>query len=120
MVIRLPTFDDKYVKNQFVWLQRPVFWWRMARDLAESAEAVLRTHDRTIRDQKRGRRYRRMIMPGIWQELFNPINYQPAYLLYALAIENALKGILVGRNNDLITPERLTKIITSTRLSTPE
>ena len=56
-----------------------------------------------------------MIMPGVWQELFNPISFQPGHLLYSLAIENALKGILVGRDNDLISPAKLARIITGTR-----
>ncbi len=114
MVIRLPKIDDKYVEEQFVWLQRPLFWWKMARDLAEAAETILRSHDRTKRDQKRGRRYRRMIMPGIWQGIVNPLNYEPAHLLYALAIENTLKGIIVGHDNSLISQKRLAKIIKDT------
>ena len=114
-MIQLPKFDDQYVEDQFIWLQRPLFWWKMARDLAEAAETILRSHDRTKRDQERGRRYRRMIMPGIWQSIFNPLNYQPAYLLYALAIENTLKGIIVGHDNSLITPKRLAKFIMDTR-----
>ncbi len=115
MAIRLPEFDDQYVEDQFVWLQRPLFWWKMARDLAESAEAILRSHDRTERDQKKGRRYRRMIMPGIWQGIMNRVNYAPAYFLYALAIENALKGIVVGRDNSLISQKKLASIIKDTR-----
>ena len=115
MVIQLPKFDDRYVENQFIWLQRPLFWWKMARDLAEAAETILRSHDRTKRDQERERRYRRMIVPGIWQGIMNPLNYNPAYLLYALAIENALKGITVGRDNNLISRARLASIIKDTR-----
>ncbi len=115
MVIRLPKFDDQYVEDQFVWLQRPLFWRKMARDLAEAAETVLRSHDRTKKDQKKGRRFRRMIMPGIWQGLMNPLNYEPAHLLYALAIENTLKGIIVGRDNSLISQKQLAKIIKDTR-----
>ncbi len=107
MVIRLPKFDDQYVEDQFVWLQRPLFWWRTARDLAEAAETVLRSYERIERDQKRGRRYRRKIVRGIWQGVMNSLNYQPAHLLYALAIENVLKGIMVGRDNNLISPTRL-------------
>ena len=119
MVIRLPKFDDQYVEDQFVWLQRPLFWRKMARDLAEAAEAVLRSHDRTEKDQKKGRRYRRMIMPGIWQGTMNPLNYEPAHLLYALAIENTLKGIIVGRDNSLISQKRLAKIIKDTERPCP-
>ena len=33
MAIRLPKFDDQYVENQFIWLQRPLFWWKKGRDL---------------------------------------------------------------------------------------
>lgn len=117
MVIKFPKFDDQYVEDQFIWLQRPLFWWKMARDLAESAEIILRSHDRTMRDQMSGRRFRRMIMPGIWQGIMNPLNYGPAYLLYALAIENTLKGIIVGSDNSLINsnPKRLANIIKDTQ-----
>jgi hypothetical protein len=114
MAIQVPKYDDQYSEDQFIWLQRPMFWWKMARDLAESAETILRSHDRTKRDQERGRRYRRMIMPGVWQNMMNPLNYKPAYLLYALAIENTLKGIIVGRDNSLISPKRLASIIKDT------
>ena len=61
MVIQLPKFDDQYNEDQFVWLQRPLFWWKMARDHAEAAETILRGYKRVKRDQERGRRYRRMI-----------------------------------------------------------
>lgn len=115
MAIIIPKFDDEYVENQFLWLQRPLFWWKKARDLAEAAEIVLRSHDRTSEDQKKGRRYRRMIMPGIWQGVMHPLNYEPAHLLYALAIENTLKGIIVGRDNSLISPETLASIIKDSR-----
>ncbi len=115
MVIRLPKFDDEYVADQFVQLQRPLFWWKKGRELAEAAEIILRSHNRTAKDQKEGRRYRRMIMPGIWQEVMQPISYEPANLLYALAIENALKGIVVGRDNSLISPKTLARIFKSTR-----
>ena len=115
MVIRLPKFDDQYVESQFIQQQRPMFWWKKARNLAEAAEIILRSHNRTLRDQKEGRRYRRMIMPGLWQNLFNPVSYEPAHLLYALAIENTLKGIIVGRDNSLISPKKLAKIIKDTR-----
>lgn len=115
MAIRLPKFDDKYVQEQFIWRQRPISWWQTARGLAEAAETILRSHDRTKRDQETGRRYRRMIMPGIWQGIFNPLNYEPAHLLYALAIENTLKGIIVGNDNNLISPKKLAKIIKDTR-----
>ena len=117
MAIKVPKFDDRYVKDHFIQRQRPLFWWKMARDLAESAETILRSYDRTKRDQKRGRRYRRMIMPGIWQGIMNPLNYEPAHLLYALAIENIIKGIIVGRDNSLINinPARLASIIKDTR-----
>jgi len=115
MAIKVPKFDDRYVKDHFIQRQRPLFWWKMARDLAESAETILRSYDRTKRDQKRGRRYRRMIMPGIWQGIMNPLNYEPAHLLYALAIENTLKGIIVGHDNSLLSQKRLAKIIKDTR-----
>lgn len=36
MVIRLPKFDDQYVESQFIQQQRPLFWWKKARDLAEA------------------------------------------------------------------------------------
>lgn len=115
MTIRLPKFDDEYVESQFIWLQRPLFWWKKARDLAEAAEIILRSHGRTQRDQEKGRRYRRMIMPGLWQGIMHPLNYEPAHLLYALAIENTLKGIVVGRDNRLISPKTLALVIKDSR-----
>ena len=115
MAIQLPKFDDRYVENQFIWLQRPLFWWKTARGLAEAAEIILRSHHRTKRDQEKGRRYRRKIMPGIWQSIMHPLNYEPAHLLYALAIENTLKGIIVGLDNSLINPRTLAAIIKDTR-----
>ncbi len=115
MVIRLPIFDDKYVESQFIWLQRPLFWWKKARDLAEAAETILRSYDRIKRNQERGRQRRRRIMPGIWQDIMNPLSYEPAHLLYALAIENALKGIIIGRDNSLISDQKqLAAIIKNT------
>ena len=115
MAIRFPIFDDQYVERQFIQLQRPLFWWKKARDLAEAAEIILRSHDRTKQDQEKGRRYRRMIMRGIWQGIIHPLNYEPAHLLYALAVENTLKGIIVGCDNNLISPKKLASIIKDTR-----
>jgi hypothetical protein len=76
---------------------------------------ILRSHDRTRRDQKGGRRYSRQIMPGVWQTVMHPLSNQPAYLLYALAIENALKGIAIGSDNELISDDVLASIIKDTR-----
>jgi hypothetical protein len=42
-----------------------------------------------------------------------PPNYLPAQLLYAFAIENAFKGLIVARNPDWISPQKLSKDITS-------
>lgn len=106
-MIKLPTYDDQYIKERFIQLRRPMFWWKMARDLAEAAETILRSHNKLKKDQEKGKRYRRMIMPSMWQTLFNPVNYEPAHLLYALAIENTIKGIIVGRDNQLILNEKL-------------
>jgi hypothetical protein len=107
MVIRLPSFNDDYARDRFIQGQRPLFWRKQSRELAEAAEIIIRSHTRTEKDQKQGRRYRRRVVGDIWQGIMNPISYQPAYLLYAFAIENAIKGIVVGRDNKLIAEDKL-------------
>jgi hypothetical protein len=47
-----------------------------------------------------------------------PPNYLPAQLLYAFAIENAFKGLIVARNPSWISQPRLSKHITSHDLIT--
>jgi hypothetical protein len=42
-----------------------------------------------------------------------PPNYLPAQLLYAFALENALKGLILARNPGLISPQNLSKRIKS-------
>lgn len=42
-----------------------------------------------------------------------PPNYLPARLLYAFAIENALKGLIVARNPGLVSPRKISKSIKS-------
>ncbi|KFG67124.1 hypothetical protein [Microvirga sp. BSC39] len=45
-----------------------------------------------------------------------PPNYLPAQLLYAYAMENALKGLMVARNPELIVPGSISKRLQSHKL----
>jgi hypothetical protein len=47
-----------------------------------------------------------------------PPNYLPAQLLYAFAMENALKGLIVARNPELISPNRISKKLNTHALIT--
>ena len=44
---------------------------------------------------------------------YEPPNYLPGQLLYAFAMENALKGLQIARNSGLILPNKLSKSIKS-------
>lgn len=114
MAIRIPALDDQYTRQLFFDRQRPVFWWQKAREMAEAGEVLRRNTKKLQKDQAAGRRFRRKIMPGLWTSAWNPPSYETSNFLYALAIENALKGILIGRNNDLISDGKMSKTITGT------
>ena len=45
-----------------------------------------------------------------------PPNYLPAQLLYAFAMENALKGLIVARNPGIVSPQRISKTLKSHEL----
>lgn len=105
--IRVPAIDDTYLEQMFARHQRPMHWFATARDLAEVAEIVFRSQARVEKAFMTGRGKRRRILPGVYVPLNRGPNYYPGHLMYALAIENAIKGIAIGRNTKLIGKHKL-------------
>lgn len=120
---KTPPSPDQMFQNA----QKPVMWFSSAERLRSAAEIILA--DQVKQEVPY---FRAVDAAGIEAELraqnaparsatvdipCQPPNYRPAQLLYAFAIENAFKGLIVARNPNWISP-RLSKRIKSHDLVT--
>jgi hypothetical protein len=107
----------EYAKNLFKTAQRPIAWLLSAERLRDAAEAILahelpnevpyfRAYDDAERDA-----LAEACSPGndigVAEIKAAPPNYPPAQLLYAYAIENLLKGLVVANTPGLIQERQL-------------
>ena len=99
--------------------QAPVMWFQSAQKLRSAAEIIISNQ------QEQERPYFRAVddagVHAAWLAqsapegtasvdiLCEPPNYLPAQLLYAFAIENALKGLMLACDPELVGAEKLSK-----------
>ena len=110
--------NEKLTPQQvFKAAQQPVSWLLSAESLRDAAEVVikredellvpyLRAHDAAVHEAM-GRAYADGEKSGTAEIAARTPNYPPAQVLYAYAIENVLKGILVANDPSLIHPDKL-------------
>jgi len=103
--------------------QTPVAWLRSAERLRDAAEVIL-SHEQQFEipffracdlatQQATAIAYSEGNKSGSAEIECSPPNYPPAQLLYAYAIENVLKGILVANNPSLANENKLNKSLLS-------
>jgi hypothetical protein len=107
----------------FKWAQTPVMWFLNAQSLRDAAEIIL--GDQSKREKpyleaadKAGKEAQAAAFTssdGLAQAEIacESPNYGPAQLLYAFAMENALKGLIVIQNPGLIASPEISKSIKS-------
>jgi hypothetical protein len=106
-------FDDtqEFAKSVFKAAQRPALWLHSAERLRDAAEAILK-HELPAE----GPYFQALKIAGEEAagndagvadiKAVQP-NYPPAQLMYAYAIENVLKGLIVSKRPDLIQEDKL-------------
>ncbi|KRP89237.1 hypothetical protein AOQ73_26830 [Bradyrhizobium pachyrhizi] len=112
------TEDPKqFSKDLFRAAQHPVGWLLSAERLRDAAEIIMRhevaqeipyfrAHSEAV-EQAMAEAYSEGRDAGVVEVRALPPNYPPAQLLYAYAIENALKGLIVANSPGLIDEQRL-------------
>jgi hypothetical protein len=114
---------DRFARDLFKSAQAPVSWLLSAERLQDAAEVILR-HEQQFEvsyfqayeeaQQKAvAEAYADGQTAGVAEIEARPPNYPPAQLLYAFAIENALKGLIVASKPHLINDEKLSRALTS-------
>jgi hypothetical protein len=108
---------EEFSKQRFQAAQRPVAWLFSAERLRDAAEAILkhelaaeipyfRAHA-AAEQEAIADAYTEGNEAGVAQIAAMPPNYPPAQLLYAFAIENVLKGLVVAKRPALIQEQEL-------------
>jgi len=109
----------EFAKELFKTAQRPVAWLLSAERLRDGAEAILkhelpneipyfRAHA-AAEQEAVAEAYSDVKDAGVVEIKAIPPNYPPAQLLYAYAIENVLKGLVVANAPQLIEERELTE-----------
>jgi hypothetical protein len=108
---------EEFKKLVFKAAQRPTAWLHSAERLRNAAEAILK-HElpaeglyfealKIAEEEAAGNDAGHAEIKAI------PPNYPPAQLMYAYAIENVLKGLIVSKRPDLIREDKLARELTS-------
>lgn len=107
----------QFAKDLFKAAQHPVGWLLSAERLRDAAEIILRhevtqevpyfrAHDEAVK-QAMAEAYSGGHEAGVAEVCAMPPNYPPAQLLYAYAIENVLKGVIVAKTPGLTHEHKL-------------
>jgi hypothetical protein len=107
----------EFAKQQFKAAQQPVAWLLSAERLRAAGDAILR-HElqaelpylqahRIAQEEAIADAYREGNDAGLAEIKAIPPNYPPAQLMYAYAIENVLKGLIISKRPDLIQEREL-------------
>jgi hypothetical protein len=117
--VEAAVFDDpqEFAKFVFKAAQRPALWLHSAERLRDAAEAILK-HELPAE----GPYFQALKIAGeeaagndtgVADITAVQPNYPPAQLMYAYAIENVLKGLIVSMQPDLIQEDKLARELTS-------
>lgn len=114
-------FDRITPQKLFKAAQSPTMWLSLAHGLAQAGEAILREQESAARAYEdavkaAGERLERTGEKRTEIEAEAP-NYRSAHLLYAFALENALKGLVVAKDPSLTTRLKLAPVLKSHRLN---
>lgn len=102
----------EFAKQQFKAAQRPVAWLLSAERLRDAADAIMK-HElsaeipyfrayKIAQEEALASAYSDGNDAGVSEIKAMPPNYPPAQLMYAYAIENVLKGLVVSKRPDLV------------------
>lgn len=117
-------FDvKKFAREMFKSAQNPSNWLASAERLRDAAEAIL-LHElpneipyfKAYADAEQaaaGQAYAEGSDSGYAEIKASPPNYPPAQLLYAYAIENVLKGLILANSPHLIEEDKISSELTS-------
>jgi hypothetical protein len=116
----------EWSKEQFKGAQRPIAWLLSAERLRDAAEVICKAqqaaeipyfqaHAATEKEAV-AEAYSDGNDAGVAEIKAVPPNYPPAQLLYAFAIENVLKGLIVANTPGLIEERRLNDELTTHNL----
>jgi len=117
---------EAWSKEQFKAAQRPIAWLLSAERLRDSAEIICK-HEQAAeipyfrayaaaQEEAVAEAYSDGRTAGVVEIKAIPPNYPPAQLLYAFAIENVLKGLIVTNTPGLIDERRLNDELTTHNL----
>jgi hypothetical protein len=117
---------EAWSKEQFKAAQRPIAWLLSAERLRDAAEIICK-HEQTAeipyfrayaaaQEEAVAEAYSDGRTAGVVEIKAIPPNYPPAQLLYAFAIENVLKGLIVANTPGLIDERRLNDELTTHNL----
>lgn len=115
----MTTDPKQFAKDLFRAAQSPAGWFLSAERLRDAAEIILhyeaaqeipyfQAHDEAVK-QAMADACRDGHDAGVAEVAALPPNYPPAQLLYAYAIENVLKGLIVANLPGLIDEQRLNR-----------
>jgi hypothetical protein len=116
----------EWSKEQFKAAQRPIAWLLSAERLRDAAEVICK-HERAAEipyfqahtaaeKEAAAKAYSDGNDAGVAEIKAMPPNYPPAQLLYAFAIENVLKGLIVANTPGLIEERSLNDELTTHNL----
>src|SRR5262245_26323903 len=101
--------------------QQPVRWFSSAERLRDAAEIIfsdqIKREGPYLEAQNKAGKEAEAAASGQAEIACEQPNYGPAQLLYAFAMENALKGLIVTRNPGSIASPKISNIIKSRRHS---
>ncbi len=107
----------EFAKQQFKAAQRPTAWLLSAERLRDAADAILKPElpaeipyfeaHKIAEEEAVADAYSDGNDAGVAEIKAIPPNYPPAQLMYAYAIENVLKGLIVSKQPDLIQEREL-------------
>lgn len=107
----------EFAKQQFTAAQQPAAWLRSAERLRDAADAILKQElpaeipyfqaHMVAEEEAVANAYSDGNDAGVAEIKAIPPNYPPAQLMYAYAIENVLKGLIISKWPDLIQEREL-------------
>jgi hypothetical protein len=118
---------ERWPEELFKAAQQPHAWLSTAEQLATAAELILqdqvqhetpyfRAYDVARQEALSAACASPEAGAGSAEIRCEPPNYLPAQMLYAFALENVLKGLLIAKNSDLAGKRKLSREITSHKL----
>jgi hypothetical protein len=109
-----PNIDSGKVFKAF---QAPYHWYGSAKRLHSAAEVILAAelpHEIPYLRAYEAASKEALISPDATAEVkHTPPNFLPAQLLFAFALENVFKGLILARNPGLMDENRLSRVISS-------